>query len=120
MSETNGGRPLPWADLPLCPACRTHTVVVVAAMANGHSGGAKARIACSACGVGRVGATSDLRRCERAESAYRRYLAGRIHPDRGCERCNGALLLDRQRLCASCVEKDNAERQVPLFPEARP
>lgn len=44
----------------------------------------------------------------------------KIHADRGCSRCNGALPLDRVRLCADCVEADNAERQSVLFPEVTP
>ncbi len=117
MGELNGGRPLPWVDCPTCPACLMPTMVPVRSMGNGHGGGAKARIACSFCGIGRRGSPRDVAQAERAERAYELHLAGKIHEDRGCARCNGPLLLERFRLCEGCVEQDNAARQVPLFPE---
>jgi hypothetical protein len=83
-------------------------------MANGWMGPADSRIACSACGAAVRGTADEVRQANRAERAFEAWNKGGIHEDRGCERCNGALPLDRMRLCASCVEKDNAERQEPL------
>lgn len=121
MAETNGGRPLPWHDTATCeaPGCKG-PMVPVRGMANGFGGPADSRIACAACGTGRVGTPEDVAKTERSSRAFELYDAGSVHPDRGCARCNGPLTLDRQRLCAGCVEKDTAERQVPLFPEAKP
>lgn len=85
-------------------------------MSNGYSGPPGTRIACAACGHGRVGSPEDVRKTLASARAFELYEDGLVHVDRGCARCNGPLLLERQRLCAACVEKDNVERQVPLFP----
>lgn len=117
VTTMNGGRLLPWADCPKCPTCKMHSVVVVSAMSNGHSGPKGARVACAGCGVGRIGGIKEVAQARRAEVVYQLLLAGKIHEDKGCERCNGPLFLDRFRLCADCVSADNAERQVPMFAE---
>jgi hypothetical protein len=124
MTTTNNGRPLPWHDTPRCEApdrdgpkgvCGL-AMVPVSQMSNGYGGPAGSRIACSGCGEGRVGTAAEVRQAERAQRAWEMYESGLVHPDRGCEKCNGALTLDRFRLCAPCVAKDNAERQACLFP----
>lgn len=90
-------------------------MVPVRDMPNGYGGPASSRIACCACGVGRIGTPEDVAKAERSYRAYRLYDAGEVHPDRGCARCNGALSLERSRLCERCVDDDNAERQSRLF-----
>lgn len=114
--SANNGRPLPWHDTATCEEAGCMGPMVPAGkMANGHGGPAGTRIACAACGHGRVGTAEDVARTERAHRAWELYEAGLVHTDRGCARCNGALHLYRQRLCGPCVDKDNAARQVPLF-----
>lgn len=130
--ETNKGRTLPWHDTARCEASDAPYAGVsaergvcggpmapVRAMSNGYGGGSNARIACLACGEGRIGTPEDVAKTERAHRAFEMYEAGTIHADRGCSRCNGPLPLDRTRLCASCVDVDNADRQASLFSEAR-
>lgn len=119
MDETkpNGGRPMPWHDTATCEDATCKGPMVPAwDMPNGHGGPRDSRIACAACGLGRVGTSEDVEKTSRAHTAYALLDAGKIHGDRGCARCNGALPLDRVRLCSDCVEKDNAERQAVLFP----
>lgn len=126
----NNGRPLPWHDTPTCDASDGQyagvsaergvcggPMVPVGKIVNGHSGPSGARIVCVACGHGRVGTSDEVARAERSSRAWELYESGEIHQDRGCARCNGPLPLDRSRLCAPCVEKDNAERQASLFSE---
>jgi hypothetical protein len=91
-------------------------MVPVSDMPNGYSGPPGSRIACSACGTARVGTPEDVDKTLRAHRAWTLYEAGTIHHDRGCARCNDPLPLDRERLCAPCVEKDNTARQASLFP----
>lgn len=116
----NNGRPLPWHDTPRCTAKQEDgsacglAMVPVRFMVNGYGGSqseANARIACTGCGEARRGTEAEVAQAERAQRAWEAYERGEVWPDRGCERCNSALPLDRFRLCASCVEKDNAERQ---------
>jgi hypothetical protein len=126
----NNGRPLPWHDTATCSepdaqyagvsaeqgACGG-PMVPVRAMPNGYSGPRDSRIACAACGQARAGSPAEVEKVERAYRAFELLESGLIHADRGCERCNGPLTLDRFRLCSGCVEKDNRERQSSLFPE---
>lgn len=120
MTPTNEGRPLPWHDTPTCTET-TKTgpcggpMVPVGKMVNGYGGEKGSRIACVACGHGRVGTLEEVDRAEQADRAWELYEAGEIHDDRGCARCNGPLPLYRTRLCAPCVTVDNAERQASLF-----
>jgi len=90
-------------------------MVPVGKMVNGYGGPLGTRIACVACGHGRIGSPEDVAKAERAYRAWGMYEDSSIHTDRGCARCNGPLPLDRTRLCAQCVEADNAERQSSLF-----
>lgn len=128
---SNGGRPLPWHDTARCEAPDAQYAGVAAergacggpmvparAMPNGYGGPRNSRIACAACGHGRIGTPEDVAKTERAHRAWELYEAGTIHTDRCCARCGGVLMLDRVRLCASCVDADNAERQASLFPGA--
>lgn len=91
-------------------------MVPVREMSNGYDGERGARIACAACGHGIVGTDEDVARARRSSAAFRSLERGEIHPDRGCAMCNGALPIDRFRLCVSCTERDNAQRQGSLFP----
>lgn len=91
-------------------------MVPVREMANGYDGERGARIACAACGHGIVGSAEEVARAERSSAAWDAVLRGDVHEDKACARCNGVLPIDRFRLCASCVEKDNAQRQGELFP----
>lgn len=129
MASTNNGRPLPWHDTATCDAPDGQyagvaaergvcggPMVPVGEMVNGYGGERGSRIACVACGMGRVGTPEDVAKAERSFRAWEMCEAGLIHMDRGCARCNGPLPLDRERLCAACVAKDNAERQACLFP----
>lgn len=118
--QRNNGRPMPWHDTATCedPECQG-PMVPVEEMANGYGGPVGSRIACSACGEGRVGTEDDVQKTRRAALAWDMHEAGLVHPDRVCARCNGALPLDRVRLCAPCVERDGRERQVNLFPGVR-
>jgi hypothetical protein len=128
----NNGRPLPWHDTARCTASDAQyagvaaergtcggPMVPVRDMHNGYSGPSGSRIACTACGEAKVGTPAEVAKVERAHRAFELLEAGTIHADRGCQRCNGPLPLDRERLCATCVEKDNRERQASLFPEVR-
>lgn len=117
MASTNNGRPLPWHDTATCedPTC-LGPMVPAGSMPNGYGGPPGTRIACAACGEGCIGSPEDVAKVERAYRAWEMYEAGLIHADRGCSRCNGPLPLDRERLCAPCVSKDNDERQAHLFP----
>lgn len=128
MTTTNNGRPLPWHDTARCDAPDGQFAGVAAergvcggpmvpasTMPNGHGGPRGTRIACAACGHGRIGTRSDVEKTFRAYRAWEMYEAGEIHHDRGCARCNGPLPLDRFRLCAVCVSLDNAERQGRLL-----
>lgn len=129
MTTTNNGRPLPWHDTPTCDAPSTTWVdgkavpdgacggpmVPVAKMVNGHGGPAGTRIACVACGHGRVGTAAEVAQATRADRAWEMHEAGLIHIDRGCARCNGPLPLDRERLCGPCVVQDNNDRQGVLL-----
>ena len=116
MTATNGGRPLPWHDLAPCRSGRCgNTLVVVEAMANGHGGPRDARVACAACGEGWRGTRVEVVKARRAEAAWRLHEQGLVHEDRGCKRCNAALMLDRERLCGPCVERDMRERQNDMF-----
>lgn len=118
--KENDGRPLPWHDTATCEdATCKGPMVPVRDMANGYGGPPDSRIACAACGLGRIGSSEDVAKTERSYRAFELLDAGRIHPDRGCARCGGALLLERARLCEVCVEKDNEERQVSLFAEVK-
>lgn len=107
---------MPWEDTAAChePNCGG-PMVPVGQMPNGHSGPKGTRIACAACGHGRIGTPEDVAKVERSARAWEMYEAGTIHTDRGCARCNGPLPLDRTRLCAPCVDAENAERQASLF-----
>jgi hypothetical protein len=132
-SERNNGRPMPWEDTATCTRFEARwkgdvgrpdgvcggPMVPVRDMPNGYSGPSGSRIACAACGEAKVGTTTEVAKVERAHRAFELLEAGTIHADRGCQRCNGPLPLDRERLCATCVEKDNRERQASLFPEVR-
>jgi hypothetical protein len=91
-------------------------MVPASSMPNGHGGPAGTRIACATCGHGRIGSAEDVAKTHRAARAWELYEDGLIHQDRGCQRCNGPLFVDRERPCAPCVARDNAERQVSLFP----
>jgi hypothetical protein len=130
MVTLNNGRPLPWHDTATCEASDSAyagvaaergvcggPMVPVEDMPNGYSGPPGSRIAYAACGTARVGTPEDVERTRRAARAHDLWLKDLVHPDRGCARCNAALPLDRERLCAPCVAKDNAERQAPLFSE---
>lgn len=119
-AERNSGRLMPWEDTAKCDkATCSGPMVPVGKMTNGHTGPRGSRIACVACGTARVGTPQDVAKAEAAQRAWELYEAGLIHPDKGCARCNGPLTLDRARLCAPCVDADNAERQAALFPEVR-
>jgi len=109
----NNGRPLPWHDTATCedPDCLGPMVPAGA----GERCGPDGRIMCAACGHGRIGSPADVAKVERASHAWHLYETGAIHTDRGCTRCGGVLPIARERLCARCVEKDNAERQGSLF-----
>jgi hypothetical protein len=118
---TNNGRPLPWHDTPTCERDMKGEkcggpMVPAGQMPNSYDGPRGTRIACAACGHGRVGKMEEVARAMWAAKAWEMYEDGLIHTDRGCARCNGPLPLERTRLCAGCVEKDNAERQASLFP----
>lgn len=118
----NNGRPLPWHDTATCDEKAGDggycggPMVPAGQMANGYGGPSGSRIACAACGHGRIGSAADVAKTERAARAWEMYEDGTIHADRGCARCNGPLPLDRERLCAPCVAQDVAERQASLFP----
>ena len=129
MSAINNGRPLPWHDTATCKAPDGEYAGVAAQRgvcggpmvpANGRSGPRASRIVCVACGTAREGSPEDVAKTERSCRAWELYETGLVHHDRGCTRCNGPLLLDRMRLCAGCVAKDNAERQATLFPTVPP
>jgi hypothetical protein len=111
--STNNGRPLPWHDTATCDDVRCRGPMVPAGSTERVYPGE--RIACAMCGHGRIGSPVDVAKTIRAAKAWELYEAGIIHTDRGCVRCNGPLPLDRLRLCAGCVERDNAERQATLF-----
>lgn len=114
--KANNGRPLPWHDTATCEdqTCKG-PMVPAGSMPNGHGGPRGTRIACAACGHGRIGNPADVAKTLRAAKAWEMYEDGLIHTDRSCARCNGPLLLERERLCTGCVEKDNAERQAVLL-----
>lgn len=90
-------------------------LVPVRDMPNGYGGERGARIACAACGHGVVGTAEEVARAERSAAAFRALERGEVHEDRACAKCGGVLPLERFRLCAPCVERDNAERQGVLF-----
>jgi hypothetical protein len=71
---------------------------------------------CGACGVLFRNATqAEREQIGRAEAAWERVMAGEVHEDKACAGCGGVLPIERSRLCASCVEKDNAAKQGSLF-----
>lgn len=84
-------------------------------MGNGFSGPLTARIACAACGHGRIGSAEDVRKTLSSARAWALLEDGKIHDDRACERCHGVLPIESQRSCPPCVAQDMTERQVPLF-----
>jgi hypothetical protein len=117
---------LPWHDTPKCcegmveygtgrPYVCGGPMVPVREMDNGYGGESGARITCAACGHGIVGTAEEVARAERSSTAFRMLERGEVHEDRGCAGCGGVLPIERFRLCASCVEKDNAQRQGALF-----
>lgn len=116
MPPTNNGRPLPWHDTALCdrPLCGGPMVPVGPPPHRYVASGA--RIYCAACGKGRRGTQADVAKSVRAALAYRQLEDGLVYPDRGCQRCNSALPLDRDSLCVGCVDLDLDERQASLFP----
>lgn len=130
MSDANNGRPLPWHDTANCNASDAEyagvaarkgkcggPMVSVSRMANGFDGPRDSRIACCACGKARRGTPEDVEKVARSDRAFDLWAAGRVHADRGCAKCNGPLLLERERLCGPCVERDVADRQCVLFSE---
>lgn len=117
MSPT---KPLPWHDTATCGRSGCGGPMVPAGdMPRGYDGPHGTRIACAACGHGRIGTPEDVAKTLRAARAWEMLEAGLIHSDRGCARCNGPLPLTQERLCSPCVAQDNAERQASLFPEVR-
>lgn len=116
-------KPLPWHDTPRCRA-KFYSIgpdspsamdgvcggPIVSAKELGGSG-----YYCGACGEKFRPNADERVQIERAETAWEAVLRGEVHEDRGCAKCGGVLPIDRFRLCASCVERDNAERQIPLF-----
>lgn len=72
--------------------------------------------ACGACGASFRPNAAELVQLRRAEAAWLLVLEGKAHEDRACAGCNGVLLLERFRLCSSCVETENAKLQGSLFP----
>lgn len=120
-TRPHGGRPLPWHDTATCEdATCKGPMVPVRDMPNGYGGPRDSRIACAGCGLGRVGSPEDVAKTERSYAAFELLDAGMVHADRGCARCNGALMMDRQRLCEGCVEEHNFEQQGVLFPGVTP
>lgn len=116
-------KPLPWHDTATCdrPDGEYAGVAAERGVCGGPMvpAGAGERIVCAACGHGRIGTPEDVAKTLRAARAWAFYEDGKIHRDRGCASCNGPLFLDRERLCAPCVEKENTERQASFFPEVR-
>jgi hypothetical protein len=108
MSSTNGGRPLPWHDTPLCTeeGCGLH---MTADFTN-----TEGRLQCAGCGTQRVATKREWAQAYRAEAAWLLVEQGLAHSDRACSRCNRALPLTCERTCPPCVEKDNRERQHEL------
>ena len=113
-------RPLPWHNTPTCgkpttqdgpwqdrPRCNGPIVAL------GEVGGG---YACAACGTSFTPNAAERAQLLKAEAAWERVLRGEVHDTKACARCGGCLEVERFRLCAACVEAENAERQGALFP----
>lgn len=112
-------RPLPWHDT---PACRQRAEVSASALEQlcggsiideSDNGGG---YCCVVCGTSFTPNAAERTQLLKAEAAWNRVLRGEVHETKVCERCGGCLEIDRFRLCAPCVEAENAERQEVLFP----
>lgn len=108
----NRGRPLPWHDTPRCRAVENGKRCTGRVIDLSENGGG---YACGLCGASFHPNAQERAQLERAEAAWDMVLRGEVHEDRGCASCGGILPIERFRLCASCVEKDNAARQGVLF-----
>jgi hypothetical protein len=113
-------RPLPWHDTPRCgkpttdegpwqdrPRCSGPIVDV--------SDAGSGLWACGACGTSFTPNAAERAQLLRAEAAWGRVLRGEVHETKVCARCGGCLEIERFRLCAPCVEAENAEHQLILF-----
>jgi hypothetical protein len=112
-------RPLPWHDTPRCgkpttqdgpwqdrPRCNG----AIVSPCDGPSW------VCILCGSAFTPNAAERAQLLKAEAAWERVLRGEVHETKACARCGGCLEIDRFRLCAACVELENAERQGSLFP----
>jgi hypothetical protein len=113
-------RPLPWHDTPTCTAPDDEYAGVSAQ--RGVCGGSVIDLsengggyACGACGAGFRPNAAERAQLLKAEAAWNRVLRGEVHETKVCARCGGCLEIERFRLCAACVEAENAERQGTLF-----
>ena len=109
----NNGRPLPWHDTPQCRAVEDGKRCTGPVIDLSENGGG---YACGLCGTPFRPSAQERAQLERAEAAWDMVLRGEVHETKVCAKCGGVLTIERFRLCASCVEKDNAERQGSLFP----
>lgn len=105
-------RLLPWHDTPQCRAVDGGKRCAGRVIDLSENGGG---YACGLCGSPFRPTVQERAQLERAAAAWEAVLRGEVHEDRGCEKCGGALPIERSRLCAACVERDNAERQRSLF-----
>lgn len=104
-----GGRPMmPWHDTPKCRQEKCSGPVIDAS----ENGGG---YLCGACGAGFQPTAAERDKLDRAEAAWDAVLRGEAHEDKACAGCGGVLLIERFRLCAACVERDNAAKQATLF-----
>ena len=114
-------RPLPWHDT---PRCRQRAAVSAGAIEQICGGPILISIEftgamCGACGSSFVPTAEEKAQIDKAEAAWERVLRGEVHETKACARCGGCLEIERFRLCAACVEAENAERQGSLCPEVR-
>jgi hypothetical protein len=71
--------------------------------------------ACAACGTSFTPNAAERAQLLKAEAAWDRVLRGEVHETKVCGRCGGCLEIEHFRLCAPCVEAENAERQGVLL-----
>lgn len=112
-------RPLPWHDTPRCGKPTTDegpwqdrqrcNGPIIDESDNG--GG----YCCVMCGTSFTPNAAERAQLLKAEAAWNRVLRGEVHETKACERCGGCLEIERFRLCAPCVEAENADRQGSLF-----
>jgi hypothetical protein len=107
-------RPLPWHDTPTCGRRSDNGLAVCGGpiLISIELAGS----VCGACGASFVPNVAERAQLLEAETAWNRVLRGEVHEDKACARCGGCLEVERFRLCAACVEAENAERQGVLFP----